>query len=461
MRPVFSDLIVPEEITIWESLDGVEWQSYTPEWLNQTVSLAFENHTLFASFPPRATTNGFLWKTLPTGDPAFHFGRDQWLAANGLRIHSTLIGTEASRDGVNWSSAWPESLEIRSLAYGRGRWIALDSGAAHASLDGFNWKPKVILPDVWETSTNVAPAFLEEPEGRTVLTGASALLQAQAIARGELQFQWFRGEDALPGATNDYLYFPKVSGAHAGDYRVVAMNAYGSVTSSWAALIVPAMVPPQILNGPENVSAPAGSPVALTVLTSGSELGYRWFHNGVEIPWIRGPVLTLAHLSSWDTGSYEVEATNSVGAVRSGAAVVTLKSPVFTTDWEPVFQKESEKGPDWRGAAYGNGRFVLVGGDDAALVSTNGIQWAQARAGSKGAPVRLDFDGSRFLAVTAAGEVIESTDGERWSIAFDAGVPLTAIGSAPGRAVAGGPVENSLCLRMERGEPPALAESST
>jgi hypothetical protein len=82
-----------------------------------------------------------------------------------------------------------------------------------------------------------APVITKAPVGRTVYAGGLATLSVSATG-GQLKYQWSKGPDAIPGATNSSLVFSSISSTNGGGYTVTVRNSLGLVTSDQATLTV-------------------------------------------------------------------------------------------------------------------------------------------------------------------------------------------------------------------------------
>jgi Pro-kumamolisin, activation domain/Immunoglobulin I-set domain/Carbohydrate binding domain/Viral BACON domain len=94
------------------------------------------------------------------------------------------------------------------------------------------------------------PAFTAQPTNLTVLAGNSAMFSASASGTAPLAYQWLKngtnvanGGD-ISGATTTNLTITGVTTNDSANYTLVITNAYGSITSSVAALTV--VLPPGI-----------------------------------------------------------------------------------------------------------------------------------------------------------------------------------------------------------------------
>jgi uncharacterized repeat protein (TIGR03803 family) len=160
---------------------------------------------------------------------------------------------------------------------------------------------------------DLSAAIGSQPRSRINAVGSTASFSVTAIGTAPLICQWLRNGATLAdggqpsgatisGATTTYLTIANVQMSDAGDYTVVVTNAYGSVTSSMAALTVQ-LPTPIVLTADSNssfsstgfgfnLSGMAGQTVVIeasTSLTSWTPLltnslvtGYFYFHDPVS-----------------------------------------------------------------------------------------------------------------------------------------------------------------------------------
>ena len=84
-------------------------------------------------------------------------------------------------------------------------------------------------------------------------------------------------------------------------------------------------VPPFFISQPSGQLVGAGRTVTLTALAAGSiPLDYQWQFGGTNLPGATGSSLTLVNVQSSQAGNYSVRVTNSVGAIQSDNAVVSV-----------------------------------------------------------------------------------------------------------------------------------------
>lgn len=129
------------------------------------------------------------------------------------------------------------------------------------------------------------------------------------------------------------LSLASVTTNNIGSYSVVVSDSNGSVTSSVAALNMPAFIvsSPQsqsvLVNGPVTFSAVAGSTEPLT---------YQWAFNGTNIDGATNSTLNLTSLQMSQTGAYSVVVSNPFGASTSSNAVLSVLP--FTINTQPKSQ---------------------------------------------------------------------------------------------------------------------------
>ncbi|MBN2505780.1 MAG: DUF11 domain-containing protein [Verrucomicrobia bacterium] len=167
------------------------------------------------------------------------------------------------------------------------------------------------------------PAIAVEPLDQTAYPGATVLFSVEATGTEPLYYQWQMGGERLPGATNAALSLPEVQPGDAGGYQVIITNAYGSVTSAVAVLVVYSA--PVILRQPQSAAAVAGSNVLFRVGAEGAPpLFYQWQFNGAGLAEQTNAVLLLTNVQAANEGQYRVALSNAYGIVLSDPAVLRL-----------------------------------------------------------------------------------------------------------------------------------------
>ena len=114
-------------------------------------------------------------------------------------------------------------------------------------------------------------------------------------------------------------------------YTVIVTNAYGSVTSSPASLIIADA--PVIVSAPVGQKVIVGSNANFSVTAAGVQpLVYQWFFNGGSLgPAATGASLQLLNVQPSQGGSYAVVVTNAFGAVTSAPVGLEVFPPGTVT----------------------------------------------------------------------------------------------------------------------------------
>jgi hypothetical protein len=140
----------------------------------------------------------------------------------------------------------------------------------------------------------------------------------------------------------------------AGAYRVIATNAWGTVTTPVFTVTVDD--PPRITTQPQSVAVLAGGRAVYSVTaTSGTPLRYLWSKGGVVLNGATAATLTIDAVQPTDEGYYSVEVSNAVGSV--GSAVVYLSRNLPPTLVAQATDASIRVGSSWA-------PFVSVTGSD-------------------------------------------------------------------------------------------------
>ncbi|MES2706025.1 MAG: immunoglobulin domain-containing protein [Verrucomicrobiota bacterium] len=212
-------------------------------------------------------------------------------------------------------------------------------------------------PDVWLPNTGFSawtgpiPDTVASPVGRftyrtTVDAGANPAtfsfsgLWAADNAGSEIRVNdqaVTTGVETSPGY-NSYALFnisqlnaPSLkAGANTVDFVTDNLGAVGYTGLRTFAARVPDGVSPALVETPQGKVAGPGDTVTFTARAYGTApLTYTWSRDGVAIPQVTGPVLTLTGVTSANSGSYTVKATNALStSASSAAAVLKVLSPV-------------------------------------------------------------------------------------------------------------------------------------
>jgi alpha-tubulin suppressor-like RCC1 family protein len=251
-------------------------------------------------------------------------------AGSGHAIGLRGDGTVAAW-GFNWSGQTnvPAGLSnVIAIAAGAGHSLALRADRTVVSW-GYNGSGQTNTP---AGLTNVAAVagggshslalladgapFLREPiMPRMILAGGRVSFCAAVSGAAPLYYQWRMNGTNLPGATNAMLVLDSLSLRMAGDYSLVASNAFGVLTSPVATLSVP---PLQITSPPQTVNTYLGNSVQFGVAAAGTgPFSYQWLFNGGDLPGETNRSLALNQVHLDQTGSYSARVSNAYGVATS------------------------------------------------------------------------------------------------------------------------------------------------
>ncbi len=145
----------------------------------------------------------------------------------------------------------------------------------------------------------------------------AGLNRVAAIAAGSFCSLALKGDGTLAGWGNFDLAQSRIP---PGLSNVIAMAA-GYAHS----VAISGNQPPYLSVQPLSLTAYSGATIGFSVSSSGSlPLSYQWRFQGNSLPGATGSRLTLSYVQLVDAGSYSVLVTNSLGAILSANAVLTV-----------------------------------------------------------------------------------------------------------------------------------------
>lgn len=157
---------------------------------------------------------------------------------------------------------------------------------------------------------NLPARVTSQPASRSVAVGERVTFSVGVSGTAPVRFQWRKGPDDLPGATNATFTLDAAQPGDAGRYSVVVANALGSETSQEALL--------QVTIAPPEISA---HPLSQTVTLAETNLTARTLASR------RLRLTVLGGLAPWiDHGIYEITFTESAYYSPAGGALPTAST---------------------------------------------------------------------------------------------------------------------------------------
>ena len=186
----------------------------------------------------------------------------------------------------------------------------------------------------------LAPAITTQPSTQSITAGNALTLYVAATGSPSLNYQWYKNDIAIIGASSSGLIFSSFQLSDLGSYSVLVSNALGTVKSDAAVLSlkpIPDLILkplPTITTQPVSHNVAVGSSLIVFVYDSGSDqTTYQWMKQApltsqpTAIPGATSSRLTITNSSDYDAGSYYVIISTSSGSVTSAKAIITVNSP--------------------------------------------------------------------------------------------------------------------------------------
>ncbi|MEJ1278294.1 coiled-coil domain containing 141 [Cricetulus griseus] len=191
--------------------------------------------------------------------------------------------------------------------------------------------------------TTQAPTFTQPLQSVVVLEGSTATFEAHVSGSPVPEVSWFRdgqviSTSTLPGVQISFsdgrarLTIPAVTKANSGRYSLRATNGSGQATSTAELLVTAETAPPNFAQRLQSMTVRQGSQVRLQVRVTGIPTPVvKFYRDGAEIQSSldfqisqEGDLYSLLIAEAYpeDSGTYSVNATNSVGRATSTAELL-------------------------------------------------------------------------------------------------------------------------------------------
>jgi hypothetical protein len=205
------------------------------------------------------------------------------------------------------------------------------------------------------TIGDTPPVITVQPQSQTVVVGQSVTFSVTATGSPAPNYQWKFNGTNIPGTNRSYLVRNNPQLTDAGTYSVGVTNTKGGVLSDNAILtVVTTPTAPSIIAQPQSQAVSAGQAGMFSVVCGGTmPLAYQWRYNGSPVSGA-----TLSTYSRTNAGNFSVVVTNSVGAVTSAVAVLTLVNDIiidnadascsFSGTWSTGSSAADKYGADYR-----------------------------------------------------------------------------------------------------------------
>ncbi len=171
--------------------------------------------------------------------------------------------------------------------------------------------------------------IITQPDDQAACVGGAASFAVETEGEG-LSYQWYRGANAINGATQSTFSLQPVSNASAGDYYVLISGDCAIDESIPATLAV--SQPPEITAHPESVASCYGESASFSVAAAGvGALTYQWHFENAPIPGATQATHTIDSVAPEHLGAYQCAVRDDCDVpIMSGAAQLTTTSTEFT-----------------------------------------------------------------------------------------------------------------------------------
>lgn len=208
--------------------------------LTSVQSAAAGTYTVVAANSVGSVTSSGAVLTVATATSAPAFTTQPQSQSVGLGVNVTFTAAASGtptpayqwkKNGIAVSGATGATLTLSNVQ---------SSSAGTYSVVATNSVGSVISNGAGLTISGVAsaPTITTQPLSQAAFAGSAVTIVAAASGSPTPAYQWKKGGVVLPGATAATLNLTNVQLADAGSYGLTATNASGSVTSSFARLVV-------------------------------------------------------------------------------------------------------------------------------------------------------------------------------------------------------------------------------
>ena len=175
----------------------------------------------------------------------------------------------------------------------------------------------------------VIPVISSQPQSQTVSAGSNVVFSVTTSVGTSLTYQWYLNGNVIAGATSSYYTLTNSQSGNSGIYTVSIGYPGGAIQSSSALLtVISSYVSPVITAQPQSQSVTSGTSVTFNVTATGTPApSYQWYFNSVPITGATGTSYTVANVQPFNSGSYNVLATNPGGSYASLGGILTVASP--------------------------------------------------------------------------------------------------------------------------------------
>jgi hypothetical protein len=381
------------------SADGVNWAQYQTQ--AYTYLVAYGNGQFVAVDLYNgavSSTDGVNWVRSSAKLHGIGFGNGQFV---GTSDNSTIF---TSTDGLNWSAHFVGTSDIgRGIAYGDGEYVTVGfDGTILSSTNGADWTLRQSPMPRWLGGIGYG-------NGQYIAVG-----QYGAILTSADGANWSQQQSGTQYTLTGIAY---------GDGQFVAVGSDCPGCSRGSSAIVTST------DGAHWVPSSSGMPYVLASVAYGNGQFVAvggWVSQ--QYPYLNGAILTSTNGLVWVARQSGAEQyfTSVTSGDRQYAAVGNSALMAASDDGVNWATCEPNTTINLNGVAYGNGKFVAVGGryfydswgdpvssESTILTSSDGVSWMRQQAGTSNVLAAVTYEDGEFVAV-GGDAIISSADGVNW-----------------------------------------------
>ena len=198
-----------------------------------------------------------------------------------------------------------------------------DAGEYHVEVFnacGMDTSPTAML------TVNTQVTITEQPAADELCEFSPVTFSVQTSGTEPFNYQWYKGDAAIVGATNSTYTIDSITPDDAADYHVTIQNPCGIVSSDSATLTV--YVGPTITEQPIVGELCLGEDLMLTVSATGTpDLRYQWYKDNAILAGETDREYSVDVLAVADSGQYQVVVSNDCDQVISNTVIVAVDEP--------------------------------------------------------------------------------------------------------------------------------------
>lgn len=169
-----------------------------------------------------------------------------------------------------------------------------------------------------------SPEITSQPQDISSCVNESISLTFTAEG-SNLSYQWYKDDVVLQNAINSELIIENIKQENVGAYKCEVKNSCAEVFTNSVSVTLGQL--PEITSVSDDIEAPEGVSVQMTVEAQGDNLIFEWFKDGEKITDQNGNFLVINDVRKENEGNYTCKVSNDCGYIESTPIKLTIKNP--------------------------------------------------------------------------------------------------------------------------------------